>query len=274
MGRRSKNESLIRVLYAVFMRIPVWMCIPTAVFAFFVASGVIAGIANRDQRFASFASLGNLAGGGLAAIILLAGFKAFVERIARERLLAKQTGIESVRSLSWSQFELLIGQVYRQKGYEVIETGGGGPDGGIDLKLRKDGLTTIVQCKQWKSWKVGVGPIRELYGVLMASSAERAVFVTSGVFTKDAWAFTAGKPLELVDGIALGDLFRSIENSPAAETSSHQGFIKAAGPVCPQCSGVMILRTARKGTHAGSQFWGCSAFPRCKGTRAIEAVVT
>jgi restriction system protein len=38
-------------------------------------------------------------------------------------------------------------------------------------------------------------------------------------------------------------------------------------PVCPLCAKPMRLRTARKGAHAGSQFWGCSGFPACKGTR-------
>ena len=35
-------------------------------------------------------------------------------------------------------------------------------------------------------------------------------------------------------------------------------------PNCPQDGLTMVLRTARKGRHAGSQFWGCSQFPECK----------
>ncbi|MGO8677095.1 MAG: hypothetical protein ACLQVX_14640 [Limisphaerales bacterium] len=31
----------------------------------------------------------------------------------------------------------------------------------------------------------------------------------------------------------------------------------------------MALRTARKGAHAGSQFWGCSDYPGCRATRAL-----
>ena len=38
-------------------------------------------------------------------------------------------------------------------------------------------------------------------------------------------------------------------------------------PRCPLCDGLMVLRTARKGKNAGSQFWGCAAFPGCRGTR-------
>jgi len=39
-------------------------------------------------------------------------------------------------------------------------------------------------------------------------------------------------------------------------------------PDCPKCGQRMVLRTARKGPHAGSRFWGCAAYPNCKGTRS------
>ena len=38
-------------------------------------------------------------------------------------------------------------------------------------------------------------------------------------------------------------------------------------PTCPKCNSDMVLRTARKGPNAGSQFWGCPRFPACRGTR-------
>jgi restriction system protein len=44
---------------------------------------------------------------------------------------------------------------------------------------------------------------------------------------------------------------------------------KSAGPECPQCGRPMALRTARQGARAGTQFWGCSDFPRCKATRQL-----
>ena len=37
-------------------------------------------------------------------------------------------------------------------------------------------------------------------------------------------------------------------------------------PTCPACGNPMVVRTARKGERAGSQFWGCSGYPECKGT--------
>jgi len=39
---------------------------------------------------------------------------------------------------------------------------------------------------------------------------------------------------------------------------------------CPSCGKPMILRTARKGPKAGSQFWGCSGYPECKATLPVD----
>jgi four helix bundle suffix protein len=41
-------------------------------------------------------------------------------------------------------------------------------------------------------------------------------------------------------------------------------------PKCPDCGELMALRTARQGKGQGSQFWGCTAYPNCKGTAPIE----
>ena len=44
-----------------------------------------------------------------------------------------------------------------------------------------------------------------------------------------------------------------------------------AAPLCPKCSGAMVLRTVRKGSAAGQKFWGCGDYPACRGTRRIDA---
>jgi len=38
-------------------------------------------------------------------------------------------------------------------------------------------------------------------------------------------------------------------------------------PECPQCGSAMVKRTAKKGSNAGESFWGCTGYPKCKGTR-------
>lgn len=35
-------------------------------------------------------------------------------------------------------------------------------------------------------------------------------------------------------------------------------------PKCPRCGSIMVIRKAKSGKHAGKDFWGCSAYPKCK----------
>jgi ssDNA-binding Zn-finger/Zn-ribbon topoisomerase 1 len=42
-------------------------------------------------------------------------------------------------------------------------------------------------------------------------------------------------------------------------------------PVCPKCAAPMVRRIAKKGATAGEEFWGCSAYPKCRGVIAKSA---
>lgn len=46
------------------------------------------------------------------------------------------------------------------------------------------------------------------------------------------------------------------------EARTHQNKPSQQGPACPECGEITILRKARKDNH---EFWGCSAFPACRG---------
>ncbi len=66
---------------------------------------------------------------------------------------------------------------------------------------------------------------------------------------------------------------------PAGDRTIPAGHgAQSAGPVglkpaCPLCNSEMVLRTAGKGPNKGSQFWGCSGYPSCKGTRPAGSSV-
>ena len=40
--------------------------------------------------------------------------------------------------------------------------------------------------------------------------------------------------------------------------------------LCPRCGAPLVVRTAKKGPNAGSQFLGCSRYPDCRYTRNID----
>jgi predicted RNA-binding Zn-ribbon protein involved in translation (DUF1610 family) len=51
----------------------------------------------------------------------------------------------------------------------------------------------------------------------------------------------------------------------AATDSESVPTAKDPAPVCPKCGAEMVLRKARRGERAGKQFYGCSAYPKCRG---------
>ena len=197
------------------------------------------------------------------------------QRAALVTDVAQAQSSNALDGMSWREFEMLVGEAYRLQGYRVTETGGGGADGGIDLALSKGNEKFVVQCKQWKAYKVGVDVVRELYGVMAAKGATGGFVVTSGRFTDDAKAFAAGRNVELVDGPKLFALIKQAKQSltaTAQQLASKPQMTQpkaAIEPICPQCSSGMLKRTARKGGNAGREFWGCSKFPTCRGVRQL-----
>jgi len=185
----------------------------------------------------------------------------------RIKLLDKQSGIESIRDMSWQDFELLVGEAFRRKGFEVRENGGGGADGGIDLVLTKNGKKSIVQCKRWKTFSIGVPLIRELYGVMTSERANDCIFVSSGNYTAEARLFAEDKPIWLIDGSELLEMVAGVQVQPNIKKPSAYQQPAATSPECPLCGSAMVKRTARKGANTGNEFWGCSAYPGCRGTR-------
>ena len=46
--------------------------------------------------------------------------------------------------------------------------------------------------------------------------------------------------------------------------------INTNAPQCPVCGKPMIRRVAKKGVNSGNEFWSCSGYPECNGTRSIK----
>ena len=186
--------------------------------------------------------------------------------------------VRGVADLSWQEFELVIGEFYRRQGYAVTVCSGDGADGGIDLRLERGGDLVLVQCKHWKVYKVSAPAVRELFGVMVAENATRAILVTTGKFTRDARDFAEGKALELIEG---AELERRLEvakwdgsgvGRDLLDVPSWSGeFARAATittPECPFCRSAMVLRQAKASadpfiTGAADRVmtWTCQAQP-------------
>jgi ssDNA-binding Zn-finger/Zn-ribbon topoisomerase 1 len=60
---------------------------------------------------------------------------------------------------------------------------------------------------------------------------------------------------------------------PAPATPTVNSAIPAVSPACPACGSPMTLRTAKRGDNAGSSFWGCTTYPKCRGMVAADRPV-
>lgn len=197
-------------------------------------------------------------------------------RRKRQTALHAQVAVDrsssALEKMNWREFEGLVAETFRQQGYRVVERGGDGPDGGVDLELYQGADKYLVQCKQWKSSKVGVAIVRELFGLMSAEHAVGGFVVASGEFTQEAKAFAEGRSIRLVDARKLRVLIAANVATPVAQPKSEPrrmaGSTPEASPVCPKCGSAMVQRVAKSGANAGRPFWGCSTFPVCRGIRS------
>lgn len=259
----KKNNDLLPLLTL----LPWWANLLLAPLAYVFPSQIVPAILGDNPFAPLFAPVFTLLGIAGAGLFVLGAAVSFVAARRKRHLLDRQTGLDSIRALSWREFEELVAEAYRRDGYRVLENEGAGPDGGVDIRLRRSGALHLVQCKNWRSRRVGVRVVREVYGVLAAEHAEHAVIVCSGDFTEDARRFAAGKPIRLVDGDALLALVQGVRvgkdtavRSPGPDLSGRSD----SRPVCPRCGGRLVVRTAKRGNHAGNRFLGCETFPRCR----------
>ena len=202
---------------------------------------------------------------------LIGAVMSWVKQRHRRKLFDAQQGLESIAALGWRHFEQLVGEAFRRQGYMVEETGLGGADGGIDLVLSKNGRRVLVQCKQWRQRQVGAKVVREMYGLLAHHRADEVKIACSGTYTRDAQEFAKDKPIELIGGEELLRMVREVQTASTQTTRIVQTAEIAAitstliaPPACPKCGKPMVERSNRK---TGQKFWGCSAFPLCRGVR-------
>ena len=126
----------------------------------------------------------------------------------------------AVESLLWRDFERLVGEAFRARGYMVTGFGGGAAEGAVDLGLTRNGERFLVQCKHWRKQQVGLTVLSELNRVISAQGARGGFVVTGGQFTKEAREFSRSTRIELIDGKSLGQLLGSIPARNACRTTA------------------------------------------------------
>ena len=292
--RKSTAEELLDLISEICFYLPVWAILLIPIIC---GGGSYLAIDYLIQNKLQMMFAGEIGGTITVSVSLLvfaltavAALKGFLGRKQRKALLAQTQSLDALRALSWQEFELLIAEVYRTEGFKVTELGGNGPDGGIDLTATaSNGDHYLIQCKHFKTSKVGVKIVREMLGVLAKEGGHQAVVIATGAYTKDAIQFAEGQPIELIDGPRLIERIQAYKaqapqaNETVREQPTQPTYVapsSSAAPAqpadqaqtssptapCPKCGSGLVERTAKRGPNAGNTFFGCSNFPKCRYT--------
>lgn len=270
-----KNDGLLWHL----MDAPWWVSVLFAAIAYMGLSFVLPALAMSSENFIFNAIAPNLPilAPYVAFTLLIPAPVALFKQLSRQRQfatttfeIASQGTTAALNKLSWLEFESYIGEFFKQQGYEVKQAFSQKPDGGVDIWMRKDGQLTLVQCKHWKSRKVGIQILREMYAVMIEHGASKMIVVTSGNFTSEAIKYALDKRLWLINGGELVHMIEQVRNRPT-EKILEVTPPKSTTPLCPSCHAPLVMRTAKRGPNKGNQFYGCSSYPRCRYTKDISA---
>ncbi|MBT8036917.1 MAG: restriction endonuclease [Verrucomicrobiae bacterium] len=142
---------------------PWWVSLILAGVTYFIG-GILPGITSSDMAITMIVNIARSSAPIFSIALIFVSLLSFIRSVKTRSQLKRQKSVDTLNELSWKSFEDVIGELFRQRGYRVEEMLGGGADGGVDLRLRKDGQFTLVQCKRWKKQKVGLPVMRELLG--------------------------------------------------------------------------------------------------------------
>lgn len=118
-----------------------------------------------------------------------------------------------LQHLSWREFENLVGEFFRRKGFSVEQRSGRLPEGGVDLVASIGEDRYLVQCKHWRVQRVGVAVVRDLCRIAETEGAAGIFVVTSGTFTDEARRFVEQNriAIELITGERLRQMIRGLD---------------------------------------------------------------
>ena len=132
--------------------------------------------------------------------------KRFVESYAVANQIDNTTNLAA---MDWEDFEHLIRELFEKEfqsnGGEVKVTQAS-RDGGVDaIAFDPDpirGGKIVIQAKRYTN-TVGVSAVRDLYGTVVNEGATKGILVSTADYGPDAYEFSKGKPITLLNGSNL-----------------------------------------------------------------------
>lgn len=202
---------------------------------------------------------GIIAAGAVFAVIIVI---LIVIRYRHEQKI-KRSGIHDIDKMDGIQFEHYLKLLFSTQGYKVEVTRAAG-DYGADLILRKDNKKIVVQAKRYAK-NVGISAIQEVAASKAYYGADEAWVVTNSDFTEAARNLAESNGVILINRERLIEMILEINPQNTVTPKQVLDEIKSETIICDRCGSQMVIRKSHRG-----QFFGCSSFPKCRNTKAIN----
>ena len=158
---------------------------------------------------------------GIAYLVLQIWKKVEAKRRKNAEILAIKT-ISQVQQRFLSnpyEFEGYVADLFSWLGYKA-ETTTKTKDTGKDIIMHKDGVKYVVEVKLYGVYnKISREKVQKLHAAKYDSKAQRAVYVTTSEYTKEAREYAERNDIWLIDGIALSQMIDERRQAMLAKTA-------------------------------------------------------
>lgn len=114
---------------------------------------------------------------------------------------------DALSRVAWQDFEVLVANHFRDQGFDVMHCGDGRfgrRDGSaVDLRLRKDGRLTLVQCRHATVSRIDAAAVARLLALRAEDGADGAIVISSGDVPEAARKAAEAGGAKVIDGVAV-----------------------------------------------------------------------
>lgn len=131
--------------------------------------------------------------------------------------------IHSINNMSGRDFECFVGFIFECLGYKVNVTQAS-RDGGKDLIIKKDGITTYVELKRYASKnKINSTQVLKLIGSACADGVHNVIFITTSSYSNDCCNIQSNKNMN-IQLLDLNDFIDMCMECPQWEVLERLGY--------------------------------------------------
>lgn len=145
---------------------------------------------------------------GMIGFIFYSAFRYDIKKLKTRKYQQIARNISLTDHMSGIESEDYLCFIFQKRGYHVNTTPKSN-DYGVNLILKKNGETTVVQAKRYKN-KVGVRAVQEVNAANPYYNASKAMVITNNYFTPNAKSLAIANQIQLIDWDKLAKIINDI----------------------------------------------------------------